>query len=83
MHISGVLSHRGFGVCLCVWMWVRRLLKAFPPTQSTILAIDGRASTTQEWRPRAGTQGDLVNHPSLIFDLFHLVMHSLILNKLS
>lgn len=81
MHIPGVLSHRGLG-CVCVWMWVRRLLKAFPPTQSAILSIDWRTTKTRieaaGWNP-----GRRRCFPSLIFDLFCLFIHGLILNNLS
>lgn len=81
VHISGVLSHRGLG-CVCVWMWVRRLLKAFPPTQSAILSIDWRATETRieaaGWNP-----GRQRCFPSLVFDFFCLFIHSLVLNNLS
>lgn len=33
LYISGLLSHRGLGVCLSVCMWAGRLLWSFPPTQ--------------------------------------------------
>lgn len=47
---TGVLD-----VCVCVCMWVRRLLWAFPPTQSPIPNIDWEAKKNKGWRLRAGS----------------------------